>query len=139
MRVPTRFMARSCYCAVLRTASRKLTAFYDAALAPIGITLAQLRLLRVIERIGAVSLTELADQTELDRSTIGRNVRVLQRGRLVQQVPSTDRREAAIDLTDVGRDVLCRSAPLWSDAQCAVEAKLGTETAVHLRTLLETL
>ena len=67
-----------CYCAALRVAARKTTALYDEELAAVGINLAQYSLLRQIERAGTVSLTELGRLAELDRSTVGRNVKALQ-------------------------------------------------------------
>ncbi len=85
-------MKTACYCAALREAARKTTALYDAALEPAGVTLAQFSLMRRIERAGAVSLSELGRMAELDRSTVGRNVKVLARLRLVRHDP--DERQA---------------------------------------------
>ncbi len=130
-------MARTCYCAVLRTAARKMTALYDEALKPVGIQLAQFSLLRSIERTEPVSLTELGRRTELDRSTVGRNVRLLQRMGLVRIAPGADQREATVRLEEAGRAVLQEGAPLWDRAQRTVEAKLGAKAAVQLRDLLE--
>jgi DNA-binding MarR family transcriptional regulator len=127
-------MARACYCAVLRTAARKMTALYDEALKPVGIQLAQFSLLRSIERTEPVSLTELGRRTELDRSTVGRNVRLLQRMGLVRIAPGA---EATVCLEEAGRAVLQEGAPLWNRAQRSVEAKLGAKAAVQLRDLLE--
>ena len=67
----------TCYCAALRKATRRLTAAYDAALAPVGVNLAQFSLLRTVSRHGPLSLTDLARRMELDRSTVGRNVKVV--------------------------------------------------------------
>ena len=132
-------MARQCYGAVLRAASRKVTAQYDAALAPSGIHLAQYSLLRTIERNAPLSLTRLGQLAELDRSTIGRNVRLLQRIDLVNLGAGTDQREAMVTLTQAGADVLQQAAPRWDEAQRAIERTLGTATAEQLRSLLQTL
>lgn len=132
-------MARQCYCAVLRAASRKVTAQYNAALAPAGVHLAQYSLLRTIEREAPLSLTRLGQLVELDRSTIGRNVRLLQRMGLVNLGAGTDQREAMVTLTEAGRDVLQQAAPRWEEAQRAIERTLGTTTAEQLRSLLQTL
>lgn len=132
-------MARACYCAVLRTAARKMTALYDEALKPVGIQLAQFSLLRSIERTEPISLTDLGRRIELDRSTVGRNVRLLQRMGLVRIVPGADQREATVRLEEAGRAVLQEGAPLWDRAQRSVEAKIGAEAAVQLRDLLERL
>jgi DNA-binding MarR family transcriptional regulator len=140
MRVYTHGMARECYCAVLRTAARKVTAIYDAALEPSGINLAQYSLLRTIQRRAPLSLTELGRLTELDRSTIGRNVRLLQRLELVRVEPGAeDQREAVVTLDRAGADALERAGPLWHEAQRQVESTLGADPARQLRTLLQAL
>jgi DNA-binding MarR family transcriptional regulator len=128
-------METICYCAAVRTAARKTTALYDAALEPAGVTLAQYSLLRKIERAGTVSLTELGRLAELDRSTVGRNVKVLEQLRLVRLTPAKDQREAAVKLTPAGANALRGAAPLWEDAQRRVEAALGAGGAEQLRTL----
>ena len=132
-------MKSRCYCAVLRSASRKMTALYDAALAPAGIGLAQYSLMRRIKSAGAVSLTELAQIAELDRSTVGRNVRVLERMGLVSETAAEDQRETTFALSEAGIETLRRARPMWDDAQRRVEAALGEDGAVTLRTLAESL
>ena len=110
-------MDTPCYCAAVRTAARKTTALYDAALEPAGLTLAQYSLLRKIERAGTVSLTELGRMADLDRSTVGRNVKVLERLRLVRLTPAKDQREAAVRLAPAGAKALAtRRSPVGGRA-----------------------
>jgi DNA-binding MarR family transcriptional regulator len=135
MRVYAPNMKTPCYCAAVRSAARKTTALYDAALEPAGVTLAQYSLLRKIERAGTVSLTELGRLAELDRSTVGRNVKVLKQLRLVRLSSAKDQREAAVRLTAAGTKALREAAPLWEKAQSRVEALLGAGWAEQLRTL----
>ena len=135
IRVHTPIMRTICYCAAVRTAARKTTALYDAALKPVGVNLAQFSLMRRIERAGRVSLTELGRMAELDRSTVGRNVRVLERLGLVLVTRAKDQREAAVRLTPAGAAALQRAAPLWEEAQRRVEAALGAGGAEQLRAL----
>ena len=123
----------------MRAAARKTTAVYDAALRPAGVNVAQFSLLRKIERAEPVSLTELGRLAELDRSTVGRNVKVLQRMRLVRVTPGADHREATVSLDEPSLAVLRDGAPLWDKAQRQVETALGAETATHLRGLLDAL
>lgn len=135
MRVYARTMKTLCYCAAVRTAARKTTALYDSILEPAGVTLAQYSLMRRIERAGTVSLTQLGRLAELDRSTVGRNVRALEQLRLVRTAPTSDHREAAVRLAPAGEETLRRAAPLWQEAQRRVEAALGPGGAEHLRAL----
>ena len=128
-------MQTPCYCAALRVATRKTTALYDEALAPAGIGVAQFGLMRRIKASGALSLTELARLAELDRSTVGRNVRVLARMGLVSETAAEDQRETAVALTEAGREAVRRAAPLWEDAQRRVRSALGEKGAEALRAL----
>ena len=128
-----------CYCAALRAAARKTTAIYDEALAPAGIGLAQFSLLRKIERGGRLSLSELGRLASLDRSTIGRNIKILQRMGLIEVGPGDDRREATVSLAEDGRAALRKGAPLWQAAQERFEAALGEGGATQLRALLAAL
>ena len=135
MRVYARTMKTPCYCAAVRAAARKTTALYDSMLEPAGVTLAQYSLMRKIERAGTVSLTRLGRLAELDRSTVGRNVKALEALRLVRTAPAEDRREAAVELAPAGEETLRRAAPLWAEAQRRVEAALGGGGAERLRAL----
>ena len=132
-------MNSPCYCSTLRAAARKATALYDAALAPAGVNVAQFGLLRRIERRGSVSLTELGRLAELDRSTVGRNARVLERLGLVRLAATRDQREAAVSLTEKGAETLRLARPMWEDAQLRIEAALGAGGAETLRALAATL
>lgn len=128
-----------CYCIILRNASRKVTALYDTALEPFGITLAQFSLLRRIKWRAPISITELAHLAELDRSTMGRNVKVLERRGLVQTVAGNDQREAVLALTDAGRQVLIDAGPTWDSVQAGIETRLGPGGVAQLHQLLEAL
>ncbi|HLW02521.1 MAG TPA: MarR family winged helix-turn-helix transcriptional regulator [Ktedonobacterales bacterium] len=125
-----------CYCVTLRRASQAITELYDAALAPSGLKITQLSLLRAVEREGPVSITALADAVYLDRTTLGRNLHVLEREGLVSLVPGFDLRERLVQLTDQGVATLEAAAPLWEQAQATVREALGKEQLKTLRDLL---
>ncbi|MFG1477173.1 MarR family winged helix-turn-helix transcriptional regulator [Xanthobacter sp. V4C-4] len=121
-------MPSSCHCNTLRLAARRLSATYDAALAPLGINIAQYALLRVVAHRQPVSLTTLGQLQGLDRSTVGRNVRVLERlGALATGRNDQDQREAVVRLTESGADLLAKAHPLWAACQSAVETKVGAD------------
>lgn len=130
----------NCYCVILRRAARKTTAIYDEALAPLGINIAQFSLMRRVEHAGSVSLTELARLADLDRSTIGRNTKVLLRMGLLETVPREDHREAALRLSKAGAALLVSAVPVWQDAQDRIEASFGGPAgADQLHALLQAL
>src|SRR6478735_2001556 len=99
LRVYARSMFYPCHCLQLRKATRKIGARYDAALAPVGINIAQYSLLRTVAKRQPMSLTDLGRYLELDRSTIGRNVRVVEKLRLVEMGRGQDQREATVSLS----------------------------------------
>lgn len=113
-----------------------MTTVYDDALAPVGINLAQYSLLKNIRRMAPVSLTDLGAALELDRSTIGRNVKVLDRMGLTQAVTGKDQREATVQLSEAGQGTLATATPLWQQAQDHINAKLGADKAAQLEQLL---
>lgn len=133
-------MTTPCYCIALRKAARRVSSFYDEALAPTGISIAQFSLLKNIERRNSVSLTELGKLLELDRSTVGRNIKVLARAGLVEAAPGADdQREATVSLTEPGTAALRKSEPLWAKAQKRIESQLGTKGSEKLVAALSTL
>lgn len=138
-RAYTRAMSAPCYCTVLRAAMRRIAASYDAALEPVGVNIAQFSLLRTVRRAAPVTLTELGRLTELDRSTIGRNVRVLERMGLLTVGRGKDQREATVSLSQAGAQALDDGAPLWEGVQGQIEARLGPEHADSLRAALNAL
>lgn len=132
-------MSHHCYCILLRQAARKTSTIYDEALAPLGINIAQFSLLRKLERAGSLSLTELAHIAQLDRSTVGRNAKVLQRKNLIETLSGKDTRESKICLTENGHKTLENGAPLWDKAQKQIESKFDSNGAALLQTLLQAL
>jgi DNA-binding MarR family transcriptional regulator len=129
----------SCHCILLRKAARKVSSYYDEALAPLGVNIGQFSLLRNINRLQPISLTELAAKVELDRSTVGRNTKVLARMGMVAIGHGEDQREALLSLTEEGLALLQRGAPLWDSVQDDIEARLGEEKTEQLQELLAAL
>lgn len=124
----------------MRAATRRIGATYDAALAPLGINIAQYSLLRKIQRLQPVSLTDLGRESELERSTISRNVQVLERMELVTTGRGKrDLRESMVRLADPGEAMLARATPLWNACQKDIETRLGAEGLATLQNILEIL
>jgi DNA-binding MarR family transcriptional regulator len=131
-----------CNCAALRKASRRMSQFYDSVLAPCGLKSTQFAMLTEIER-GAEApptIRELAEALVMDQSTIGQNLRPLEREGLIALVQDeSDRRSRRIKLTRTGRARVNAAAPLWSVAQERFESGFGKRAAAELRTVLGTI
>jgi DNA-binding MarR family transcriptional regulator len=130
----------ACNCGALRRASRRISQVYDAALAPAGIKSTQFAILSELERSGgadAVSMCKLAGAMIMDRSTLGHNLRPLQRDRLVaMRLAEDDRRKRYVELTPKGKGVLKHARNLWLRAEQNFEKVLGKRPAARLRAVL---
>lgn len=129
-----------CTCGSLRKASRRISQFYDCALAPVGIKSTQFSILSEIERRsleGRVTMCELAVAMVMDRSTLGHNLRPLQRdGLLALRLGQDDKRKRYVELTRKGRSVLHRAQELWHRAEGRFEQIFGKQNALELRSVL---
>ena len=110
------------------------------ALAPSGLKTTQFAILAEIERAGAaqpLTLCELASAMVIDRSTLGHNLRPLQRDRLlVMRRASDDRRKRFVELTPKGKAAYRRARSLWRSAEQHFEKVLGKRPAAKLRAVL---
>ena len=116
-----------CVCSRLRRATRALTRLYDESLAPSGLRVTQFSVLRALERAGRpVSISDLAADVALDRSTMGRNLDILRRMGLIDLAPAKDdKRASAAVPTDAGRDAILRALPYWRKVQGEVRRVFG--------------
>ncbi len=119
----------ACLCANARRAALALTSLYDEALAPHGLKVTQFSLLCAIERHGEPNLTELAGATGLDRSTLGRNLRVLEGLGFVSLSPGEDQRDRVVALTKGGRARVRAAAGAWAKVQETLSGALGPDAA----------
>jgi DNA-binding MarR family transcriptional regulator len=126
-----------CVCVRARRATRSLTALYDQALKPVRLRITQFSALRTIERLQPVSVSRLAEEMALDRSTLGRNLQLLRRRGLVGFADGEDLRTWSISITPKARDLLDDAAPLWEGAQAKLQRVLGAQGVKALFGMLE--
>ena len=129
-------MYRLCVSTSLRRTERLVTRHYDAHLADSGITAVQLPILAAIGGAEEPTFRMLAEQLELDRSTLSRNLALLERRGLLAIGPSAGPRPGTLSLTQEGNDTLVRAYKLWTEAHHSLErAVSGTGLAQGLRFL----
>jgi DNA-binding MarR family transcriptional regulator len=130
-----------CNCTALRRAARRMSQFYDSALAPSGLRSTQFAILVDLARRGDAppTIRELSETLVLDQSTIGQNLRPLEREGLVVLVrDEADRRSRRIKLTKAGWLRFAEARPLWAEAQEQFEDSFGKRAAAELRGVLTT-
>lgn len=111
-----------CYCTNLRRSSNIISDFYDASLKPAGLTVAQYFLLITLSRLKSANITHWAEHVGLERSTMVRNIKLLQNRDFVKL---TEGQGKVYVLSEKGEEVLRLAVPLWQQAQSQIEAILG--------------
>jgi DNA-binding MarR family transcriptional regulator len=117
----------ACLCTNARRAALALTSIYDEALAPHGLKVTQFSLLRAVERHGQPNLTGLAEATGLDRSTLGRNLRVLEGAGIVRLSAGDDQRDRVVTLTAKGRARVRDASVAWKRLEGSLRSSLGED------------
>lgn len=117
-----------CICTSLRQAALATSEFYDRALEPSGLKVTMYRLLKRAAEAGRPNISELSRIVGLDRSTLGRNLRVLERQNLIRFEVAEDERARVVALTPEGEAALAKARPLWVQAQTAMHDILGEQT-----------
>jgi DNA-binding MarR family transcriptional regulator len=127
----------ACNCFAVRKAARSMTQTYDAALAPSGVRVTQFMILMALNREDGLSVNKLAELMVMNRTTMGKNLRPLERDGLVDvRISREDRRSRDILLTRKGRSLLDRAYPLWRNAHDSFERKHGAKFAEQFRSAL---
>jgi DNA-binding MarR family transcriptional regulator len=117
----------NCACFNLRKATRAITQFYDEMLRPTGLRTTQFSLLVAAEMLGPITVTRLAEMGVIDRTTLTRNFKPLEKRGLIEVVLGKDRRTHMVSLTGRGKEALAKALPLWKKAQSRVVKELGQD------------
>lgn len=118
---------RHCACFNLRKATRAVTQYYDDVLRPSGLRTTQFSLLAVVRLLDTATISQLADATVMDRTTLARNLELLAREKLVRIRPGRDGRVREVSLSRTAKIKLNAALPLWERAQAQVAERLGAE------------
>lgn len=125
LRLQCEVVDKTCANANLRRAARSSTQMYDQFLVPSGLQITQFTLLVSCAIAGPVPITNLADVLVMDRTTLARNLKPLEKRGLVKISEGKDRRVRLVELREKGYDVLMKALPLWRNAQLQIEKGFG--------------
>ncbi len=121
-------LARTCACINLRRASRAITNYYDSLfLRACGLRATQITPLVVLYLAGPQTINEVAERLGLDRTTLTRNLKLLEKAGLLKTEPGNDQRTRMVTLTNHGKNVLLKALPVWEEAQAHVVQGMGGE------------
>jgi len=130
--------AENCVCFNLRWVARAVTQFYDAEMRRHGIRPTQGTILASLNAKNTWSMAELSDWLGMERTTLLRNLRPLQRDGFVKIAGGGRGNRVELTITAKGRKQIEKLTPAWKSAQRAAVKTLGEKRWSAILTDLET-
>jgi len=130
--------AENCVCFNLRWVTRAVTQFYDAEMRWHGIRPTQGSILASLQARNSWNMAELSDWLGMERTTLVRNLRPLQRDGFVKTIGGGRGNRVEVMITNKGRKQIEKLTPAWKSAQNAVVKTLGEKRWSTILSDLET-
>ena len=130
--------AENCVCFNLRWVARAVTQFYDAEMRRHGIRPTQGTILASLNAKNTWSMAELSDWLGMERTTLLRNLRPLQRDGFVKIAGGGRGNRVELTITTKGRKQIEKLTPAWKSAQKAAVKTLGEKRWSAILSDLET-
>ena len=109
----------------VRSASRILTQLFDDILKPSGLQITQFSVLVGISASGNPTINQLANILVMDRTTLTRGIRPLEKMGLIRIKKGDDKRTTTIELTSKGITTMKKTLPYWKKARAVSIEKFG--------------
>jgi len=126
-------IATECVGARVRMLNRATTRIYDDLLRPHGIKFSQMNILTVVTLHGPVQPIEVARLLSIEKSTLSRNVRIMEANGWIESNPGDAGNTRVLRVTRQGRRLLMSAAPAWKEAQAQLTAALGEKATAVVR------
>ena len=132
----TDYMAcAACFCLASRQAARKITRLYDSHMQESGVRATQFTILSQLMLRGEMPIGKLAGILGMERTTLTRNLTLLEQRKWISVKAGDDPRSRMIGITAQGRGIVRRGFPYWSKAQAQVGKMLGADGQAALKVL----
>lgn len=128
----------NCVCFNLRRAARVVTQYYDAQMRRHGIRPTQGTILASLAGRDIWSMAELSERLGMERTTLVRNLRPLQRQGFVRVNGGGHGRLVELAITIKGKKQIEKLAPAWKSVQSTVVKTLGKKRWSSILSGLET-
>lgn len=115
-----------CYCTNMRRSAKAISDIYNNALKKADMTVAQYYILINLERMGRSNITHWAERVGLDRSTMIRNIKLLQSKDWIDEAEGHGKQ---FELSEKGRKNLSEAKIIWENTQREIERLIGKESA----------
>jgi len=125
-----------CIFTAVRKANRVLFRHYQEALSETGISIVQLSILRALERHGALTLSRLADDLAMERTSLYRTIEPLINCDAVHVESAPTGKSKIAKLTSEGHGTIKRVMPFWANAQQRVLEEVATDSLPEFKRTL---
>jgi len=115
-----------CACATVRRAARLLTQLYDEELRE-SVQASQFALLSALEKRPGCNQAILSRALAFDKTTLSRNLSLMQKKGWIRVAAAEDRRERGFCLTAAGKKLLERAQPGWQRAQNRLRSAMTSQ------------
>jgi DNA-binding MarR family transcriptional regulator len=112
-----------CACTTVKKLSRILGRVYDDRLKPAGINVTQFAVMRCISRHEGQPLARVAEELEMDRTSLYRAIAPMERDGWIKLAAGADARSRSANVTRKGARVLAKAVSNWDQIQ---EDLIGT-------------
>lgn len=123
----------------IRRASRQIGQFFDDRMKQAEVSPNQYSLLVFIGKLAPAGISQIASAIGMDRTTLTRNLRILERDGLVEQVLADDARLRLYALTQEGKTVVFNARSQWEACQSEFLGRFGEKRWNALRAELRAL
>jgi DNA-binding MarR family transcriptional regulator len=113
-----------CVCAGIRRAARTVTQHYERQMRDTGLRGTQFSMLVVLGRGGPMPLGRMAELLGVDRTTLTRNLKPVEKKGWIEFSGDEDGRTRIVAITPKGRAVARAALPAWRKAQASIGPKL---------------
>ena len=122
-----------CLCLASRRAALAITRAFERKLRPHGIRVTQFTILTNLMLRGPMTVGTLAASIGVERTTLTRNLALIEREGWVRLRPGEDARSRVVSMTTAGVRKIEIAYPAWRQAQSAVSKAVGAVgvTALH--------
>lgn len=108
-------------------ASHYVLKTYDDAYRDLGIRATQMPVIGLISRKGPITIRQIADEMESERSVMSRKLQVMEKNGWVSEDPLTTGKEKSFILTNEGKALIERVLPIKQAVQNKIVSKLSDE------------
>ena len=116
-----------CFCVSVRGLANRLTQLYDDRMAPFDLRVTQYSVMKKIVDKPNSTISEIAQMSDLDRTTLTRSLRILERDGWLEFVKAKDQREKRLQIKATKTSDFDRAQRAWQQVQRELSALIDLD------------